>query len=113
MSSDDLFKNWPIPVWHPGFGDPAVELKHLRRLAVRVLQLVPDAQISLDIPEPGLMVMQICSGNCNRVEVYSVPEIAHVRKRRFAIFVAPGTENELEAYESSVSDAAHLIAARL
>ena len=109
MKSNDSPESWSPPVWHPDFGDPTVELEQLRSLAIDVMRAIPAAQVSLEVPEPGLMMLRIYVPNARSTEVYSVPGLTSDDDRRFALFVSPRSPGEIETYEASVKEAVTFI----
>jgi hypothetical protein len=104
-------EQWIPPRWHPDFGDPAVELEQLRSLAICVPRALPNAQVSLEVPEPGLMALRLSLPDGHLAEVHSVPGLASGDGRRFAVFVFPGTADEVEACQTSVDEALTFILA--
>lgn len=109
MKRSDYPENWRCPTWHPDFGDPTDELELLRSLAVHLIRAIPTSQVSLEIPEPGLMMLRITVPRGHSAEVHSVPGLTREEGRRFAIFVSPGYPDEIEKYRNSVDETVKVI----
>jgi hypothetical protein len=93
---------WPAPEWHPDFGDAKSELEHLRSFPTALLANIPEAQVELELPEPGLMSVAVQMPNGSSAEVYSVASIGSPGQRRYGLFLAPDTPNEREVYEDAL-----------
>jgi hypothetical protein len=96
---------WPVPAWHPDFGDASAELEHLRSFAMVLLAIVPDAHVELEAPEPGLMNLAVELPDGSSAEVYSISSGNPPSERRYGLFLAPGTPNEREIYEDAIENA--------
>jgi hypothetical protein len=110
MDSTQELLVWRAPDWHPDHGDPAVELGHLRSFALKLLSAVPNATVTLETPEPGLMDVRVELACGTMAEVYSVPSPGDGTHRRFAIFLSPDTASESEIYAETLEDASNLFA---
>lgn len=53
---------WECPHWHPDYGDVRGEFESLRSVARAILELSPDRDVDLEIPEPGLMYLTVHRG---------------------------------------------------
>lgn len=105
MNIFDSPEDWSPPQWHPDLGNPSVQLEHLRSFSLSLRTAVPDAVISLEIPEPGLMDVHVELPNGTSAEVHSVPCVDAPENRRLAIFFAPGTKDERELYAQTIESA--------
>jgi len=85
-------------------------LGHLRSFALKLLSAVPNATVTLETPEPGLMDVRIALACGTVAEVYSVSSSEDDRHRRFAIFLCPDTPSESEIYAETPEDASNLFA---
>jgi len=112
MTSESLPEEWEAPVWHEDYGDPRIELEHLRSVAIVLRSAIPGVRLELEQPEPGLMVLVIALSNQETVEVHSVANSSGAEGRRYAIFVSPETPYEVEHYSESVADALGFIRKR-
>ena len=97
-------ETWVAPDWHPDFGDAKAELDHLRAFAVALLAAIPDANVELELPEPGLMNLAVDLPNGTSAEIYSVSN-DRPDGRRYGIFLEPGTDGECEIYQVAIDDA--------
>lgn len=109
MLDDPSPEHWLAPAWHPDFGDPRVELEHLRAVSLRLLELSPGTAVILEAPEPGLLNVRATVAGVTHVEIHSVPPAAGKEKRRYGVFISPQTSNEIEEYAESPDAAARLI----
>jgi hypothetical protein len=107
MDSTRELLAWHRPDWHPDYGDPEVELGHLRSFALKLLAAVPDATVTLETPEPGLMDVRVELASGTVAEIYSVPSPEDKAHRRFAIFLCPDTATESEIYAEAAEDASN------
>ena len=110
MDSTRELQAWHRPDWHPDYGDPEIELGHLRSFALKLLSAVPNATVTLETPEPGLMDMRVELACGTVAEVYSVPSPGDEKHRRFAVFLCPDSATESEIYAESAEDASNLFA---
>jgi hypothetical protein len=110
MDSTRELQTWHRPDWHPDYGDPEIELQHLRSFAQKLMSSVPNATIKLETPEPGLMDVRVELACGTIAEVYSVPSLEGESHRRFAIFLCPDTATESELYAEAAEDASNLFA---
>jgi len=110
MDPTQELQAWRAPDWHPDHGDPEIELGHLRSFAVKLLSAVPNAAVTLETPEPGLMDVRVELACGTVAEVYSVPSSEDERHRRFAVFLCPDTARESEIYAQTPEDASNLFA---
>jgi hypothetical protein len=101
--------DWSPPKWHPDFGDPALELDDLKEFSLLLLSMVSNATVTLETPEPGLMDVRIDLDDGRVAEVHSVQCANMPKKRRLALFLAPGTSNEEEIYAESIPSAVNSI----
>ncbi len=113
MSDSQSPRDWIVPSWHPDLGDSALELEHLRGFSLALLSAKPSARVALETPEPGLMYVNIKLPDGTVAEVYSVPSSDNSSKRRFAIFIAPGTPEEDEIYAETLPLAVKCFGERL
>lgn len=113
MKESQSPRTWRSPDWHADFGDPALELEHLREFSLLLLAVLPNATVTLEIPEPGLMYVHIQLEDGTVAEVHSVPFLEIPEKRRLAIFFAPGTSTEEEIYAESIDSAVNHFSKRL
>jgi hypothetical protein len=65
--------DWVAPDWHSDFGDPVVELVHLRAFASQLLATLSSTCVSLELPEPGLMYVRVQTAGGTTSAVYSIP----------------------------------------
>jgi hypothetical protein len=110
MDSTQELLIWRVPDWHPDYGDPQIELGHLRSFALKLMPAVPGAAITLETPEPGLMDVRVELARGTVAEVYSVPSPEDETHRRFAIFLCPDSSSESEVYAETPEDASNLFA---
>lgn len=96
---------WPVPEWHPDFGDAKIELEHLRSFATALLAKMPEANVELEVPEPGLMNLTVQIPGGEAAEVYSVASSSSGEQRRYGLFFAPGAPDEREVYEDTLEKA--------
>jgi len=101
--------SWKLPDWHADYGDAKAELEHLGSLAKAVLSSNPQASAELIVPEPGLMYLELVSSGGPLAEAYSVCEARAVGKRRYALFLFPGTALEQEFYADSIGEAVEIL----
>jgi hypothetical protein len=102
---------WPSPEWHPDYGDAKAEVAHLRTCAVAIGELKSDYELTLAVPEPGLMYLEVKSSSEVLAEIYSIAE-SRDGPRRYGIFTFPRQPNEGENYFSdALSAAAYVVAA--
>ena len=104
-------RTWIAPNWHADFGDTAVEVEHLKEFSLLAMTVMPNATVRLEILEPGLMTVQMQLENESPVEIHSIPALHAPDKRRFAIFLSPGTSAEEEVYADSVNSAVNFVSA--
>jgi hypothetical protein len=113
MTDSQLPSAWIAPEWHSDFADATLELDHLKEFSTCLLSAAPDLKVTLDMPEPGLLYVQVDIGDETKAEIYSVPSPASPGSRRFAIFFDPGTVNEEEVYADSADNAVSQFKSRL
>jgi hypothetical protein len=101
MLNNLLPQDWQPPSWHPDFGNANVELEELRSLAIAICAALPNTKATLETPEPGLMSMAIELPNGVLAQIHSIPSVQDNGRRRFAIFVSPNSEKEIEQYADS------------
>jgi hypothetical protein len=101
--------SWKLPDWHVDYGDARAELEHLRSLAEMVLSSNPQASAELIVPEPGLMYLELASAGGAPAQAYSVREAKAVEKRRYGLFLSPGTSLEQEFYADSIDEAVEIL----
>jgi hypothetical protein len=102
MNPSESPRTWRAPNWHSDLGDAVVQLEHLREFSLRLLSIMPSANVSLEIPEPGVMDVQVQLVDGTKAEVHSVPSLEIPEKQRFAVFFSPGTADENEVYALSI-----------
>jgi hypothetical protein len=98
-------RRWTAPNWHADFGDPKLELEHLKTFALALLALSPNIAVTLETPESGLMDLEIRLADGSVAEVYSIPCVDQPDERRFAMYLAPGTPQEKECYANTIDSA--------
>lgn len=113
MNESQSPETWTLPNWHSDFAEARVELEDLRRFALLLLSVVPNARVALEILEPGLIVLQVALAHGTVAEVHSVPCLDDCEKRRFAIFFSAGTANEEEIYAESIDSAVNHFASKV
>lgn len=112
MKTNQLPQDWQPPQWHSDFGDPVVQLEHLRCFAIGLSLAIPNTKTVLETPEPGLMDVRVELPNGETAEVHSVPGVRESRNRRLAVFLWPETDDEIEEYLDSVGAAVELFEGR-
>lgn len=112
MKLESSPEDWKAPEWHEDFGDPRIELEHLRSLAIAIRNSVPGVSLCLETLEPGLLELRVGLPNNANVEVHSIAKSHFAGERRFAIFVLSERMNENEYYTDSVAGALHFIGER-
>lgn len=105
MTTFDSPRNWSVPAWHPDFGDAHVQLEHLRGFSLSLQSVVPNARVTLETPEPGLMDVHVELPDGTVAEVHSVPCEHVAEKRRLALFFQPETKDERELYAETIESA--------
>jgi hypothetical protein len=103
---------WNPPDWHPDWGDPRIELEHLKEFSLRLVSVIPTVSLTLETPEPGLMTVCVRSKDGKVAEVHSIASADSPKKRRLALFFTPGTPNEEEVYADSIDCAVGYFSAR-
>ena len=106
---------WIAPTWHPDWGDAVAELEHLRELALAIAADLPEATFRLEIPEPGLMYLEIQTREDAAVEVYSNAYKDSPTGRTYCLFFSPGCTgggDEQYAQSTEAARAAILSACR-
>jgi hypothetical protein len=101
--------SWKLPDWHADYGDAKGELEHLRSLAEAVLSSNPQSRAELIVPEPGLMYLELASSGGAPAQAFSICEAKAVGKRRYALFLFPGTSLEQELYADSIDEAVEIL----
>lgn len=109
MSQNTLPDLWQAPIWHPDFGDPRLELDHLREFAIRLLKSSKGFSPVLETPEPGLMYVRVVTKNGTNAEVHSVTSQSNTGGWRYGIFISPDTCDEVEEYVESPDEAVMLL----
>ena len=105
MNESQSPRHWTAPSWHADFGDPKLELEHLKKFALALFALSPNITITLETPERGLMDLEIQLADGSVAEVYSIPCVDQPDERRFAMHLAPGTPQEKEGYANAIDSA--------
>lgn len=100
-------EEWRAPRWHPDYGDPEFELEYLRAFALWLLQHSPHSKVNLRIPEPGLMYLDVQTGQATHIEVYVVAPEFRGGPRRYGVFVSPNSPDEMEYYSDKLDS--HLL----
>ena len=108
MSKTNSPISWQAPAWHPDFGDPQIELDHLREVAFKLLELSPGCSIVLETPEPGVIYIEVTRSDAAKAEIHSVSSGCSLDTRRYGIFIAPDTSEEIEEYAESPDHAARI-----
>ena len=102
MSSKPSPAEWTAPIWHPDFGNVQAEFDYLKELAIAFHLKMPRVALHLEIPEPGLMYLQVAHPNGCIAEVYSNED--DDAGRLYAMFrIANGSQEEEEIHVNSVS----------
>lgn len=89
---------WQPPDWHADYGNPAEELEELHSLAIALSVASPNVTITLENPEPGLIELRVEFPDGVTAEIHSIPSTQDKGRRRFAIFVSPDSQDEIEQY---------------
>lgn len=113
MTTNQLPQDWQPPQWHPDFGDPIIQLEHLRSFAIGLLSAIPNVKAVLETPEKGLMDVRVELPNGKIVEVHSIPALGSIGYRRLAVFVSPDTVDEIEHYLDSAGAAVEFVSAQV
>ena len=86
------------PTWHPDFGDPKLQFEPLQLLASELLEAIPTAFVSLEMPEPGLLFLRGELRSGKTFEVHSTTGSGGSPESRLAVFISPDTDEEEEIY---------------
>lgn len=111
MQSSELPKQWRAPEWHPDLGDPQPELELLQEIAMLVVAQVPATQLRLEIPEPGLMYLEL-RYLTEVIEIYVASQGKPASGSRFAIFSISTGHPETEHYATDVPGAVEFVVCR-
>lgn len=95
-------EEWEAPEWHEDFGDPRAEIEELRSLAIAIRNTMLCTTFTLEIPEPGFIEVSVVLPNSVPVKMLLAPSTTASRRRRFAVFLYPDSEDEIEEYLDSV-----------
>ena len=109
MNLNQSPSNWVSPQWHSDCGDPAIELEHLRIFAITLTEVIPNIQISLELPEPGLMLLEIKLPNGVSLETYSNPSTIREGCQRLELFVFYEPNTEIEKCFEEVNEAVEFL----
>jgi hypothetical protein len=95
--------SWIPPHWHHDYGDVQLELDHLRHVAQRVIEQLPQLSVGLSVPEDGVMFLVITNNDSEKVlaEIYSIDSNGGDRQRKYGIFLRPNSAAEEEQYSPS------------
>ena len=94
--------NWTAPNWHPDWGNPEAELEMLKHFCLPLLEHCPDYSVELQIPEPGLMYVDIFLKTTKVGELYIVAGLKDQPTQRYGLFVF--LEDEEEYYFDEVDE---------
>lgn len=104
MSDSDHPEKWRPPAWHPDFGDVALEFAMLQDLAKSLVSGKLVNSVTLEIPEPGLMYLQIIALDGASAEIHSVFGDKRAGGRRYGIFLNLNASNEKEVYANTIDE---------
>lgn len=111
MTTNDP-RTWKVPVWHPDFGDPKVEVDMLRKFCLGLIEAIPDLRAEIVFPEEGYLNVDISREDGRKIAEVHV--VADDDRQKFALFgFDESVETGLEHYFSDLSDGIELVSSMI